>query len=187
MRRSQIKVADAASYTINTFKRSTKLADRVSKARNDANEDRSRAARIRSHSPTRRFATLHGSDPRPLYPSSHECPDSVDSEFIRLIRRAQDTLDAAKPDIEAEEHLTAALSQIELQSDQILGEMGYVDTYTEPVVATKCWLSAPSTHDHVRREVSFYFSKNSVPFTPPATDDVSSSSCFSLVAWAETR
>lgn len=96
-------------------------------------------------------------------------------------------MDAAKPYIEAEEHLTAALSQIELQPDQILGEMGYVDTCPEPVVTTKCWLSAPDTYNHVRREVSIYFSNNSVYYTPPATKDVSSSLCFSLVAWAKTR
>jgi len=174
MSRSRTKLADAATYAVNHFRNSTGLRDRVSVARSTANSDRSRAERIRSQSPTRRFTTLQEeSDPRPLYPSSQEFPDSVNSEFTRLTRRAQQTLIDAKPDIDADEHLAEALKQIKLQSDQILRVMGYDKSYAEPVVISECWLSPPDTHNHVSREVSLYFSKNSVLHTPPATEDVS--------------
>jgi hypothetical protein len=167
-------VANAESYSIKSFKTSTQLADRVFKAKSDSNSDRSRAEQICSNSPTQQFATSHGEfDPRPLYPSSQKSPHAVNSEFTRLMRRARETLMDAKPDIDAEEHLTAALKQTELQSDQILGAMGYDETYEEPVVISECWLSPPDTHNHIRREVSFYFSKNSVLHTLPATEDVS--------------
>lgn len=173
-RRSCSNIDNSASYSVNVYLRENPVNDRISVAKYSYTSDQDRAERIRIRSPERKFASLGGEfDPRPLYPSSDSDPNSVNSEFTRLSRRAEQTRRAITPDIDVKNHLVAAGTKVSECSGAILTQMGFDANCTGPVSVSKAWLSAPNTHDYIQREVAFCFPNNSIMYTPTPTADVS--------------
>jgi hypothetical protein len=99
----------------------------------------------------------------------------VNSEFTRLMRRAEEDERSLKPLTDLRDHLDSLKRAVATHSGDILTAMGYSRDSAYPAIIGIPWVSAPKSQDLISRNAELFFPKNTTQFQPQPTRQVSNS------------